>query len=472
MPGEPDADIDVFEAWEQQHRRRPDRRRRGLRRRRRSIRTSRARSSAAMTSSTTMTIPAMWTATARTSPARSPPPRDNGVGIAGVAPDAMLVPLRVLSDGEGTDIETARGVRLGRRSRHPRRQRESRRSGILPSGVRRDRPTPRDPVRRRGRQRRPGRRRRLPPYPCAYDAGQRPLCRRHRPDDDRAADFSNYGAESVDVFAPGVVIVSTSGTVGYCSSRRHVDGNAARRRCRRAARGAQSRADAGDDQVGAAGQRRSEELARPVCQSAAHAPMRTRRCWPFRKIRTRRPCSSATSTATALRMRLTTAPARPTPTKATLTATASATCATRTETETGGPTALTTAPRSRTGAGRCGRDGLGDVCDPSPRGHDNDGDGKLALDDACPDVYGTLANGCPAPAPPPPPNVDGDNRIDSLDACPTEYAISNDGCPIAQIAAVSPRVKKRSATVTVSTSRAATVQDHGRSGRRAAGGFG
>ena len=54
--------------------------------------------------------------------------------------------------------------------------------------------------------------------------------------------------------------------------------------------------------------------------------------------------------------------------------------------------------------------------------------------------------------------MDGDNRIDSLDACPTEYAISNDGCPIAQIAAVSPRVKRRSATVTVSTSRAATVK--------------
>ena len=35
---------------------------------------------------------------------------------------------------------------------------------------------------------------------------------------------------------------------------------------------------------------------------------------------------------------------------------------------------------------------------------------------------------------------------------------ANDGCPIAQIATVSPRVKRRSATVTVSTSRAATVK--------------
>ena len=101
-----------------------------------------------------------------------------------------------------------------------------------------------------------------------------------------------------------------------------------------------------------------------------------------------------------------------------------------------------------------GRADGGDACD-----QDYDNDGRLNPADACPTVYGTSANGCPPPPPPPPPsNVDGDNRIDSLDACPTEYAISNDGCPVAQIAAVSPRVKKRSVTVTVSTSRAAKVK--------------
>ena len=45
-------------------------------------------------------------------------------------------------------------------------------------------------------------------------------------------------------------------------------------------------------------------------------------------------------------------------------------------------------------------------------------DGKPALDDSCPTVYGTLANGCPAPPPPPPPDRDGDGRIDARDACP------------------------------------------------------
>ena len=39
-------------------------------------------------------------------------------------------------------------------------------------------------------------------------------------------------------------------------------------------------------------------------------------------------------------------------------------------------------------------DGTGDVCDSTPRGNDTDGDGKPALDDACPNEYGTLANGC------------------------------------------------------------------------------
>jgi hypothetical protein len=49
-------------------------------------------------------------------------------------------------------------------------------------------------------------------------------------------------------------------------------------------------------------------------------------------------------------------------------------------------------------------DGLGDACDPTPRGPDSDGDGFANLDDRCPTQPGTLA-GCPAPAPyvtPPP----------------------------------------------------------------------
>jgi hypothetical protein len=47
-------------------------------------------------------------------------------------------------------------------------------------------------------------------------------------------------------------------------------------------------------------------------------------------------------------------------------------------------------------------DGLGNACDPTPRGEDVDGDGRPALDDACPTVYGTLPNGCPEPVRPQP----------------------------------------------------------------------
>ena len=102
-------------------------------------------------------------------------------------------------------------------------------------------------------------------------------------------------------------------------------------------------------------------------------------------------------------------------------------------------------------------DTLGDACDPTPRGPDNDADGVPSVDDACPDAYGTLSNGCPAPLPAPPPDSDGDGRTDATDGCPIEPAISNDGCPIAQVAALSARVRRRAVTIVVKTTRLATV---------------
>jgi thrombospondin type 3 repeat protein len=45
-------------------------------------------------------------------------------------------------------------------------------------------------------------------------------------------------------------------------------------------------------------------------------------------------------------------------------------------------------------------DGVGDACDPTPRGPDADGDGLPALDDACPAQAGPASTrGCPLPAP-------------------------------------------------------------------------
>jgi subtilisin family serine protease len=103
------------------------------------------------------------------------------------------------------------------------------------------------------------------------------------------------------------------------------------------------------------------------------------------------------------------------------------------------------------------QDGIGDACDSTPRGPDVDGDGKPALDDSCPTVYGTLVNGCPAP-PPPPPNQDRDSRIDAIDACPTEYALTKNGCPLPALTRMTAKVKKRAVVVKASTSRAAKVR--------------
>ena len=65
-----------------------------------------------------------------------------------------------------------------------------------------------------------------------------------------------------------------------------------------------------------------------------------------------------------------------------------------------------------------------------------------------------MAPATPAPAPA---NTDGDDRIDTSDMCPQEYAISNDGCPLAQVASLSAKARKRSATVKVAATRSATL---------------
>jgi len=97
-----------------------------------------------------------------------------------------------------------------------------------------------------------------------------------------------------------------------------------------------------------------------------------------------------------------------------------------------------------------GRADGGDACD-----GDRDNDGRPNTTDACPTVYAITANGCP---PPPPPNRDRDGRIDAIDACPTEYAITKDGCPLPALTAVTRKVKRRAVVVKASTSRAAKVR--------------
>ncbi|HET8756117.1 MAG TPA: S8 family serine peptidase [Solirubrobacteraceae bacterium] len=105
------------------------------------------------------------------------------------------------------------------------------------------------------------------------------------------------------------------------------------------------------------------------------------------------------------------------------------------------------------------RDGIGDACDPTPRGPDIDHDGKGSLDDRCPTVYGTDPYGCPiVVSAPVSTDRDHDGRIDRADACPNEPAHSNDGCPLPAVTALATKSRKRRAKVTVRTSRAATVR--------------
>jgi thermitase len=106
-------------------------------------------------------------------------------------------------------------------------------------------------------------------------------------------------------------------------------------------------------------------------------------------------------------------------------------------------------------------DHRGDVCDSSPHGPDVDGDGVPALDDKCPNQFGTLANGCVATTST---NVDRDRdgRADPTDGCPLEPAATSNGCPLPAVASFSAKAKRcgrgRCGSVRVHTSRAATVR--------------
>jgi thermitase len=103
------------------------------------------------------------------------------------------------------------------------------------------------------------------------------------------------------------------------------------------------------------------------------------------------------------------------------------------------------------------RDGIGDVCDSTPRGPDIDHDGKGSVDDRCPTVYGKGPYGCPVTTPAST-DRDRDGRSDASDRCPNEPARTLDGCPLPAVTSLSATSRKRRARVSVRTSRAATVK--------------
>jgi thermitase len=103
------------------------------------------------------------------------------------------------------------------------------------------------------------------------------------------------------------------------------------------------------------------------------------------------------------------------------------------------------------------RDGIGDVCDSTPRGPDIDHDGFGSVDDRCPTVYGKGPHGCP-PAKPAVVDRDHDGKLDTADGCPNEPAFTLNGCPLPAVTALSAKSRRGRASVSVRTSRAATVE--------------
>jgi subtilisin family serine protease len=92
-------------------------------------------------------------------------------------------------------------------------------------------------------------------------------------------------------------------------------------------------------------------------------------------------------------------------------------------------------------------DGLGDPCDA-----DRDNDGVPNTSDLCADLSATGAYGCPAGTmTPQPADSDRDGVADVTDACPRETAATRNGCPLAEVASLSAKAERRSATVRVST---------------------
>jgi subtilisin family serine protease len=115
-------------------------------------------------------------------------------------------------------------------------------------------------------------------------------------------------------------------------------------------------------------------------------------------------------------------------------------------------------------------DGVPDDIDAPQPVPDTDGDGVPNGQDACPTVPATTYSGCPAPAtvtPAPgttlptadPGDADRDGRADALDLCPNEAAATSTGCPVPGLRSLSvkPSKRKHRATIRISTTRSATV---------------
>ena len=382
--------------------------------------------------------------------------RDNGVGVAGAAPAAKLMALRVLdNNGNGFDSDIAQAFRyagesgarivnasLGGPQRAPALQSAI---GAHPNTLfviaagneGRDNDT-------------------TPSYPCDVPEPN-VLCVGASTHKEEAASFSNFGDHSVDVFAPGEWIMST--VPGSTHDWEHGTSMAAPHVAATAA----LVLDAATAPLTA------EQLKELILEAADPKPA-------FADISVSGGRANAAA-AVELALDGTTPPDRDND------GFADAADACPDASAPGSPSGCPLAPvdtdgdtrpdtadncpaHSNTDQADADGDGIGNACDGAPRGHDNDGDGKPALDDRCPTTYGTGADGCPVSSPPPPPpppppparDSDGDGRVDGADACPAGHAVTANGCPLPAVSSIGVRKTRKAATITVQATRAATTR--------------
>jgi subtilisin family serine protease len=362
--------------------------------------------------------------------------RDNGIGMVGIAPDSKVLALRVLNNagqGNASDIANAfdyagdQGIRIVNASlggvgqeplvvrdaiaAHPETLYVVAAGNGGGDGIGDDNDV-------------------TPTYPCAMNLPN-VLCVGASTMNETVASFSNFGLASVDVFAPGELILSTvrRGRGSFTPDSAVFDGTSMASPAVAAAAALALAAD--PSQTAAQLKALLLSSGDPVAAYAA------------KSVSGRRANAGAAVTA-----------------------------------------ASPSTPPDADG------DGLPNAADPFPRGADLDGDGLGALDDACPtvsapgtatgcpapdrdsdgvpdasdacpDVAGSLSNGCspPPPAAKPPSDRDGDGRLNALDACPDEPAATADGCPVPTLRGLTVAVSKRGrkATARVRTDRVATA---------------
>ena len=260
----------------------------------------------------------------------------------------------------------------------------------------------------------------LPVYPCNTLDGARTenlVCVGMSDRRDSPVCSGNVGAGSVDVFAPGVGIYSTvAAPSAYVAAERHVDGDADGRRRRGA------REVAGSELRPRSSRTSSTQRRRRAGDPIEYMPVSAGRLNAGRAVGYRGELGDGggpSARVEDLRRAITTACAT-SPTSAPTSPGTLHGCPDADGDGRARPRGQLPGRRANADQADADGDGVGDACDPTPRGEDVDGDTKAALDDRCPDRPGSpptaarpicsrrLAGRPPRAAPPAGPDADPD----------------------------------------------------------------